>query len=61
VIKLPCGCVRHEGYGHVNTKLCAAHGHAHFHQPDPRRPIAGEQAPINRDLVEPDNLDLIGG
>jgi hypothetical protein len=60
MILLPCGCVRHEGYGHTNTKLCAAHGHAYFHQPDPRRPIAGEAGLQNLDLVQQDNLDLIG-
>lgn len=55
MILLPCGCVRHEGYGHINTKLCAAHGHAYFHQPDPLRPVADSREPLT------DNLDLIGG
>jgi hypothetical protein len=56
VITLPCGCVRHEGYGHVNIKLCAACGHGYFHQPEGKHPIVG-----NLDLVEQGNLDLIGG
>lgn len=41
MITLPCGCVRHEGFGHVNTKLCEMHHHAHFAHPAPKLPVAG--------------------
>jgi hypothetical protein len=61
MIKLACGCLRHEGYGHTNTKLCAQHHAWYFHQPEGKHPIVGKAALDNLDLTEQDNLDLIGG
>ena len=49
---LPCSCIVTEHPGHVNTMMCPEHRREHFENPQ-RRDI--------RELIQPNNLDLIGG
>jgi hypothetical protein len=50
---LPCSCIVTEYPGNVNTMMCQAHQREHMAAAVERRDI--------RELIQPNNLDLIGG
>jgi hypothetical protein len=54
---LPCSCIVTEYPGNVNTMMCQEHAREHF---------ANASTPVSkrrdiRELIQPNNLDLIGG
>jgi len=54
---LPCSCIVTEYPGHVNTMMCQPHQREHFANAS----LPASKRRDLRELIQDNNLDLIGG